>query len=251
MSKITLIRHGQASFGADNYDLLSDIGRLQAAALGEYFLEHRIKFDTIIHGQMSRQTETAQIMAKSKNHSAELVLDKGADEFDSENLIKHYLPKLATISDDYYQIVNSEKKWFINGQNFVFVFKGLIKLWQQDQNCPFESWIDFRIRVIDLLNRIRLQYGTNKKIALVTSGGLISVTMQAILGLEEEKFVDLNLTINNASVSEIKMNEQNVSYENSYDNTNDNEHSINASLLCFNNISPLVLKKQPQLITRK
>ena len=51
MTKIYLIRHGQASFGSDNYDQLSEIGRQQAAVLGDYFFNHEIKFDHIIHGR--------------------------------------------------------------------------------------------------------------------------------------------------------------------------------------------------------
>ena len=35
MSAIHLIRHGQASFGADDYDLLSALGERQARLLGE------------------------------------------------------------------------------------------------------------------------------------------------------------------------------------------------------------------------
>ncbi len=243
MSKIILIRHGQASFGAENYDLLSDIGRQQAAALGEYFLEHQIKFDSIIHGQMSRQTETAQILSKSKGFSGELVVDSGADEFDSDNLLDYYLPILAAKSDDLYQTIHSPQKWFADPSDFEFIFRALIRLWQDDLDCPFESWNNFKKRVINLLNRIRNQQGANKKIALITSGGLISVTMQSILGFDNQAFMDMNLTINNASVTEIKI--ANLGNELSAD------LSINAKLISFNNVSPLIMKKQPFLITRK
>lgn len=243
MSKITLIRHGQASFGAQNYDRLSDLGRQQAAAVGEYFLQHQIKFDRIIHGQMSRQVETAQIMARSKQHASELLQDKGADEFDSDQLLSYYLPILAASSDDYYAKIYSQRKWFANGQDFEVIFRALLLLWQQDTNCPFESWLDFRQRVLSLFNRIETKFSGDKKIALVTSGGLISVAMQYILGFEDQTFTDMNLTINNASVTEIKLNR---STEKSTD-----QQKINAHLLCFNNISPLIMKQQPQLITRK
>jgi len=243
MSKIVLIRHGQASFGAENYDQLSDLGRSQAAALSEYFLNHQIKFDTIIHGKMSRQMETAQILAGAKQHKNKLVTDKGANEFDSDSLLEYYLPKLAARSKAFYKKIYSEQKWFTNGNDFELIFRALINLWQQDKNCPFESWTDFRKRSIELLNRIRIEYGANKRIGLVTSGGLISVTMQAILGFDDQTFIDMNLAINNASMTEIKI-------KNLSDNLLEDKH-LNAHLLSFNNISPLVMKKQPELITRK
>ena len=36
MGNLTLIRHGQASFGEKDYDNLSDLGRKQGHLLGEY-----------------------------------------------------------------------------------------------------------------------------------------------------------------------------------------------------------------------
>lgn len=243
ISKITLIRHGQASFGAENYDQLSDLGRLQAAALGEFFLNHQIKFDRIIHGEMSRQMETAQILAKSKGHQSDLISDRDANEFDSDNVLKHYLPILAGQSEEFHRKIYSTKKWYSQPKDFELIFRALINLWQQDKKCPFESWVDFRQRSIELLNRIRIQQGANKKIALVTSGGLISVVMQAILKFDDHIFMDMNLTINNASVTEIKIN--------SLKNNKKTNQNLNANLLSFNNISPLIVKKRSELITRK
>ena len=242
MCKITLIRHGQASFGAENYDVLSDIGREQAAAVGDYFKAHDITFDAIMHGEMSRQTETAQIMAKAMNYTDDLILDAGANEFDSDYLLKHYLPLLADQSQYFHQKIHSKEKWFTNGETFEMVFRGIVRLWQQDKDCPFESWALFNDRVLQILNRVQEKYASNKKIALVTSGGLISVTVQSILSAKESSFMDMNLTINNASVSEILMREF------KYDK---NDSIINARLLSFNNITPLVMKNKKYLITRK
>jgi broad specificity phosphatase PhoE len=36
MGTLYLVRHGQASFGADDYDQLSALGRRQSVRLGEY-----------------------------------------------------------------------------------------------------------------------------------------------------------------------------------------------------------------------
>jgi broad specificity phosphatase PhoE len=36
MGTLYLVRHGQASFGADDYDQLSELGRRQSVRLGEY-----------------------------------------------------------------------------------------------------------------------------------------------------------------------------------------------------------------------
>ena len=44
MAELVLIRHGQASFGADDYDKLSDMGWRQSRWLGEYFAERGVGY---------------------------------------------------------------------------------------------------------------------------------------------------------------------------------------------------------------
>ncbi|MGT2494736.1 phosphoglycerate mutase family protein [Cupriavidus basilensis] len=59
MATLFLVRHGQASFGAANYDCLSDTGRQQARWLGEYFRERGIAFKRVVAGSLVRQQDTA------------------------------------------------------------------------------------------------------------------------------------------------------------------------------------------------
>ena len=44
MQKITFVRHGQASYGSDNYDKLSELGHKQTRLLGEYFKKINYQF---------------------------------------------------------------------------------------------------------------------------------------------------------------------------------------------------------------
>ena len=45
MAELFLVRHGQASLGADNYDCLSDAGVQQSLWLGEHFARDGVRFD--------------------------------------------------------------------------------------------------------------------------------------------------------------------------------------------------------------
>jgi len=45
MGSIFLIRHGQASFGAENYDVLSPLGHQQSEALGDHLGQLGTRFD--------------------------------------------------------------------------------------------------------------------------------------------------------------------------------------------------------------
>ena len=58
MSSVHLVRHGQASFGADDYDQLSELGWKQSARLGEYWRERGRTFDRVIMGTLRRHDET-------------------------------------------------------------------------------------------------------------------------------------------------------------------------------------------------
>ncbi len=59
MGAIYLIRHGQASFGHDDYDRLSPLGRAQSARLGEALRAIGLVPDAIVRGSMRRHAETA------------------------------------------------------------------------------------------------------------------------------------------------------------------------------------------------
>src|SRR5205807_5635398 len=61
MSRLFVVRHGQASFMEQNYDKLSATGEIQARLLGEYWAHRRVVFDRIYSGPRVRQIETARI----------------------------------------------------------------------------------------------------------------------------------------------------------------------------------------------
>ena len=60
MGSIYLIRHGQASFGADDYDVLSPLGVLQAQIAGRHLADLGLHFDRCLSGDLSRQQDTAR-----------------------------------------------------------------------------------------------------------------------------------------------------------------------------------------------
>ncbi|UVI36708.1 histidine phosphatase family protein [Brevibacterium spongiae] len=59
MSVLYLIRHGQASFGTDDYDRLSDLGKEQSRITGRFLAAQGVEPDRIVHGEMLRQRQTA------------------------------------------------------------------------------------------------------------------------------------------------------------------------------------------------
>src|SRR5271170_6951406 len=98
MSNLYLIRHGQASFLAENYDKLSPLGEAQSVRLGEFWAQHHVKFDRTATGPCLRQTDTAKLVAAAYRQAGQtfpepLILPQ-FDEYQAEAVLKLTLPKL-------------------------------------------------------------------------------------------------------------------------------------------------------------
>ena len=63
MSEIYMIRHGQASFGSRNYDVLSPLGTTQAEILAEHLIATGLRFDAVYAGTLERQAATGRALA--------------------------------------------------------------------------------------------------------------------------------------------------------------------------------------------
>src|SRR5260370_32017244 len=87
MAELYLVRHGQASFGAENYDELSPSGRTQSLWLGEYFAQAKLRFDRVVIGTMQRHRQTADaILTAMGGPQVESAQDAGLNEYDFQAL---------------------------------------------------------------------------------------------------------------------------------------------------------------------
>lgn len=82
MSVLLLVRHGQASFGAADYDALSELGHEQARILGRALKARGVRPDRIVRGRLRRHEETAAGVLEGLGGGAEPLVDEGWDEFD-------------------------------------------------------------------------------------------------------------------------------------------------------------------------
>ena len=81
MGQILVVRHGQASFGADDYDVLSATGEEQARVVGRA-LAH-LTPDVVVHGSLVRQRRTAELAAEAAGWSAQPTEDRRWNELES------------------------------------------------------------------------------------------------------------------------------------------------------------------------
>jgi broad specificity phosphatase PhoE len=191
MGTLYLVRHGQASFGADDYDVLSPLGHQQAVRLGEYFKTKGTTFDAAMTGTLQRQISTFAGIVKGMGTPLEAVQWPGLNEYDSHAVI-------ATVHSGKLDKPTSPEQY----RHHFRLLKGGLTQWMNGVVSPqgMPSYSDFVLGVTSALDHVR-QHSTGN-VLLVSSGGPISTAVGHILGCSPEATIELNLRIRNASVTE-------------------------------------------------
>jgi broad specificity phosphatase PhoE len=192
MGTLYLVRHGQASFGADDYDNLSELGHRQSRRLGEYFAERGLHFDGLIAGTLRRHKQTmAGILQGMDRAGAHLDWD-GLNEYDSEALI-------ATVHPGKLPRPDSPELY----RHHFRLLRDAMARWMAGATQPvgMPSYADFVAGVAGALDHVRANhFGQN--VLVVTSGGPISTAVGHVLGTRPEITIDLNMRIRNTAITE-------------------------------------------------
>jgi broad specificity phosphatase PhoE len=192
MGILYLVRHGQASFGAADYDNLSDLGHKQSVRLGQYFAERDIHFDGLIAGTLRRHKQTLEGILQGMDFAGEHLSWEGLNEYDSEAVI-------ATVHPHKLEKPTSPEMY---RHHFRLLRDGLAQ-WMAGVVTPrgMPSYADFVSGVSSALDHVRHNhYGKN--VLIVTSGGPISTAVGHVLGTSAEATIELNLRIRNTSITE-------------------------------------------------
>lgn len=213
MSTIYLVRHGQASFGKANYDVLSDVGVEQSAVLALYLLKTGVRFDAVYSGSMDRQMRTAEVIMKEFELNGinlpELNIMPEFNEYDSKSIITVLAPEL--IEEDP-SIKSSFEKIFTDRRAFQKIFERSMLKWvsKGDAFEGGESWNSVKTRVSQAVSRIASVHGGGRTVLIVASGGTISACIGDVTGLSDEAAQHLCWQIANTSISTLVYNEERI-----------------------------------------
>jgi len=205
MTTIYLIRHGQASFGAESYDQLSPNGELQAKILGQYFDSILKEAPYVVAGSMRRHQQTAGIALEQCFPEASVVTDSAWNEFNHQQVFAQYEPRF---NEPHLLKADVDKE--DNPRAYLAkIFEGAIERWTGgDYHHEYEeSWPHFKRRVETALQNLCNELAkTQPRYAVVfTSGGVISVAAGKILGLSPNKTFALNWAIANSSMTTLRL----------------------------------------------
>jgi broad specificity phosphatase PhoE len=208
MSTLYLVRHGQASFGTDNYDQLSATGRRQVELLGQFFAESGEKIDRIYSGSLHRQRETADIVAATIGVTEPVVVNGAFDEYDSDIILRRFAASLTPeeLKDAGWPELKLDRR------RFQFFLERAAKAWVEARIEAEEMlpWHGFHGRIKDALEHIMKNEGRSKTLILSTSGGVIGTTVAHVLGLSNHMGVELNWAVHNASITRLIYNADKV-----------------------------------------
>lgn len=206
MASLYLVRHGQASFGAENYDALSELGKDQCRRLGEWWCARGHSPDMIMVGPMVRHQQSADAFVDGLGKCPDRAVMEGLAEFDHENVLEVYRPDFADKTAIAHFLATSPNP----RQAFHQIFSAAVQRWHDGRfdGEYNESWPHFRQRVLSAFDELRR---SGEDALVFTSGGVISVMVQKVLGLSDPHCFSINALIHNGSVTRLLYRENEVS----------------------------------------
>lgn len=195
MGTLYLVRHGQASFGAKDYDQLSERGRQQSGRLGAYWRERGLRFDAVLCGTLRRHAQTLEGITQGLGGTPDPLLLPGLDEYDSQALIHcvHPAPLPRPDTPELYR------------QHFRLLCDALAQ-WMGGTISPagMPRWDDFAGGVRAALDHVRRRH-QGQNVLLVSSGGPIATAIGQVLSTPPEVTIALNMRIRNSAVTQFSI----------------------------------------------
>ena len=204
MGQIYLVRHGQASFGAADYDKLSATGVEQARLLGSWFASCRQRFGQSVTGSLRRHRETAEACLGALPDPlkpGQILADPDFDEYDHTEVLVRHRPGFADT-----EAANAALARHDNPRRvFQQIFDDAMARWMGGQHDAEyrESWPAFRARCVGALQRLVAQAGSAQSAIVFTSGGPIAAICQELLGFPDRRAAELNFALVNSAVTKL------------------------------------------------
>jgi broad specificity phosphatase PhoE len=198
MPSILLVRHAQASFGGENYDVLSDHGAVQVEALVEDLRRREVRIDQVISGSLKRQKDTAKPLADALG--VELRIDARWDEYVTRDILAHHGDE--QVSEERQPRDDSPP---VSSRDFQAILERALHAWiDAGENGPAEEpYTAFAARVNEALRELADGLGSGETALVCTSGGPLAVVGVALLKVPASTFVAFNRVTINTGITKV------------------------------------------------
>jgi broad specificity phosphatase PhoE len=208
MGVIYLIRHAQASFGAADYDQLSELGLTQSRVLGESLQSRGPRTDRIVCGTMRRHEQTAEGCLQAMGLPRQWESDPGWNEYDPRDVMTAYDPRYGDPAAMASELAASDNP----RRRFQEIFVQAMDRWVSgDHDGDYaESWPAFSARVHAALTRLSASLAKSQGALVFTSGGPIAAASASLLGMSAREALRLNHRLANAAVTKLLCGAQGI-----------------------------------------
>jgi broad specificity phosphatase PhoE len=173
MSILHLVRHGQASFGADDYDNLSPTGIQQSIELGKALAKQQSIFDYVIVGPHRRHMQTFEGI-KEGYASTNLPVPVMNEDFAENQLMEiaeYFIPQILNTTKTTKEIFN-ECEPAERHDKFLELFQIVAQKWMNEEldlsKPGFEGFSVFRSRITNALKSMQKNLLDKSDIMIVT-----------------------------------------------------------------------------------
>ena len=202
MASIYVIRHGQASFGSDNYDQLSSLGERQAQVTGEYLRDSGVVFDAVYSGDLVRQRETARLALAVQPGQVAHHVDARFNEIQNDEQVEYLLPEVVRSNPKLQALV---ERGLGSSKDYQKVIDAVFNYWVSPRcdDARIQSWADYSGGVRSALAELMREQGGGKTLGIFTSGGTIATIVAQVLGLDGAHTYRFYEPVFNCSVTQL------------------------------------------------
>lgn len=189
MPVIHLVRHGQASFGSEDYDALSDTGRIQASVAGAELARRAPREPLLLCGTLRRQRQTAELLAEAGEFRGEIVQDARWNEYDHLSLLNSHGAPPSSSPDN---------------RALQDALDAALLAWIEEAGRgERDGWQQFSRQANAALADATGALTKGRDAIVVTSGGVLAALCGALLSLPAAGVVAVNRVMLNAAVTTV------------------------------------------------
>jgi broad specificity phosphatase PhoE len=211
MGRLTVVRHGQASFLTDDYDRLSELGAAQCRKLGEFWAAHGVRIDRLAIGALRRHRQSAEAIAEGYAAGGGALpgieVLPGLNEFPWDGIMQHAAealldahPHLRPLNEAFAAAVEYADR----RRTLQRYMEACTALWADEAFAheSIETFPAFAGRVQGAMETLTRGTDSGAHVVAVTSGGPAAVAVHRALDIAPAKVLELIWTLRNGALVE-------------------------------------------------